>query len=462
MDPEVWKMAATSFKIMNHQKGIFAPKMLQVNRGKYVSTERLLKKQTNALSEEPVRVEDRTIHANGKANCTSGFRSGDQAEMIKICVPQRKTIYKSSVDKWVDQVSDPKVYRKGFALTSSLESQNMTKLPSAVEHKRLPILVRDRGRTFIPQRQDRSAVLFRQDGRTNGGEVKHLVPNHCSKTKTARISLVHKEPLYQGVEGIRCQNAGTQRGIPFNYSNKRVFLKNNISHHGDTSDPCKRIKISDDMTSVRGVGRMCPKMINHQQLAHRQMPTASGALAYSNNTASVTRKTVANGMQRDKCRSSPPDERKGGTANFKEKAEGSSTHRRFLLIDSQGLPYTVFIEEPISVGLSKSTSTSVSDRALSGVSKSVAPRKVYKCPVCFRIFEYLSYLQRHSIAHSQQKPHVCKVCGKAFKRTSHLTRHKYTHFGGKPCHCQICHRRFRDVGELARHQQTHHTGDKNH
>ncbi|CAI9565326.1 unnamed protein product [Staurois parvus] len=150
-------------------------------------------------------------------------------------------------------------------------------------------------------------------------------------------------------------------------------------------------------------------------------------------------------IQRDKYIRLPPDETKGERAvSIPKDKSGSSTFRRFLLIDSQGLPYTVVV-----------------DIAHVDVSKSAAPRKVYKCPVCFRIFEYLSYLQRHSIAHSQQKPHVCKICGKAFKRTSHLTRHKYTHFGGKPCQCQICHRRFRDIGELTRHQQSH-TGERPH
>ncbi|CAN2387940.1 hypothetical protein PRIEUP_LOCUS14666 [Pristimantis euphronides] len=461
MDPEVWKMAATNFKIMNRQKGIFAPKMIQVNRGKYLSTERLVKKPTNiVLSEEAVKVEDKTVHPNVKVNCANGVKAGEQGEMIKVCVRQKQTIYKHSVDKWTDVMSNSKDYRKSLALTSSgMRSQNVTKLPFEVENKRLPILVREVGHTFIPQRQERSSVPFRQDGRINDGEVKTLVSNHCSKSKSTWTN-VKKEPLYQSVADVRCQDGGLQRGIPFNYSSKRVILKNNAAHHSGPSDTCKRIKISNDVTSMYGVGRISQKVFDHRQLPRRQMPAASGALT---NAGSVTYKTTTNRMTKVARRSSSPDEVKGGKANFKEKdkTDGGSTHRRFLLIDSQGLPYTVFIKEPISGGLNGSASTSASDSTLAKVSKSVTPRKVYKCPICFRIFEYLSYLQRHSIAHSQQKPHICKVCGKAFKRTSHLTRHKYTHFGGKPCHCQICHRRFRDVGELSRHQQSH-IGDKNH
>uniref|UniRef100_A0A8C7DVA5 Zinc finger protein 581 n=1 Tax=Naja naja TaxID=35670 RepID=A0A8C7DVA5_NAJNA len=107
----------------------------------------------------------------------------------------------------------------------------------------------------------------------------------------------------------------------------------------------------------------------------------------------------------------------------------------YLLIDSQGLPYTVLVEEVWG------------------------QQGVYSCPVCLRTFEYLSYLQRHSITHSESKPHICRACGKAFKRTSHLERHKYTHSGRKPHQCPICQRRFRDSGELSHHQRVH-TGER--
>ncbi|KAM3823699.1 uncharacterized protein M6D78_018932 [Vipera latastei] len=121
---------------------------------------------------------------------------------------------------------------------------------------------------------------------------------------------------------------------------------------------------------------------------------------------------------------------------------------RYLLIDSQGLPYTVLVEE--GVGTPGGPEGGGSGGTL---------RKVYSCPVCLRTFEYLSYLQRHSITHSESKPHVCRACGKAFKRTSHLERHKYTHSGRKPHQCPICQRRFRDSGELSHHQRVH-TGER--
>ncbi|XP_029441162.1 LOW QUALITY PROTEIN: zinc finger and BTB domain-containing protein 17-like [Rhinatrema bivittatum] len=130
---------------------------------------------------------------------------------------------------------------------------------------------------------------------------------------------------------------------------------------------------------------------------------------------------------------------------------------RFLLIDSKGLPYTVFLRESKSSG--PRAAGSGMEAANHWVEAPAAPRKLYSCPVCSRVFEYLSYLQRHSITHSEQKPHICQECGKAFKRTSHLERHKYTHAGAKPHRCPICQRSFRDAGELAHHQRVH-TGER--
>nr|XP_020654596.1 zinc finger protein 581-like [Pogona vitticeps] len=136
----------------------------------------------------------------------------------------------------------------------------------------------------------------------------------------------------------------------------------------------------------------------------------------------------------------------GGTASDLEQGEPSHLGR-YLLIDSQGLPYTVLVGEGVG-------------SAEGNEGGSGGPlRKVYSCPVCSRTFEYLSYLQRHSITHSESKPHVCRACGKAFKRTSHLERHKYTHSGRKPHQCPICQRSFRDSGELSHHQRVH-TGER--
>ncbi|XP_072282462.1 uncharacterized protein [Pyxicephalus adspersus] len=124
--------------------------------------------------------------------------------------------------------------------------------------------------------------------------------------------------------------------------------------------------------------------------------------------------------------------------------------RKFLLIDDQGIPYTVCKDDIIS------SLQDVDD--LDDLSSDVS-RRLHYCPVCFRSFLYISDLERHSITHSECKPFQCKVCGKSFKRSSHLQRHKHIHTGARPFLCNICRKGFRESGELQRHQRVH-TGEK--
>ncbi|XP_006150433.2 zinc finger protein 581 [Tupaia chinensis] len=115
----------------------------------------------------------------------------------------------------------------------------------------------------------------------------------------------------------------------------------------------------------------------------------------------------------------------------------------YLLIDTQGVPYTVLVDEEA--------------QREPGADGASTQKKCYSCPECSRVFEYMSYLQRHSITHSEVKPFRCDTCGKAFKRASHLARHHSIHRvgGGRPHGCPLCPRRFRDVGELAQHSRVH-------
>ncbi|XP_077313424.1 uncharacterized protein LOC143934042 [Lithobates pipiens] len=130
--------------------------------------------------------------------------------------------------------------------------------------------------------------------------------------------------------------------------------------------------------------------------------------------------------------------------------ESCTEKSKFLLIDDQGIPYTVFKDDIIS------SLQNVDD--LDDLS-SEDPRRLHYCPVCFRSFLYVSDLERHSITHTECKPFDCKVCGKSFKRSSHLQRHKHIHTGARPFLCNICRKGFRESGELQRHQRVH-TGEK--
>ena len=119
---------------------------------------------------------------------------------------------------------------------------------------------------------------------------------------------------------------------------------------------------------------------------------------------------------------------------------GSGDSSDLLLIDDQGVPYTV------------SEGSVASGPDSSGPGPKKAP---HFCPVCLRAFPYLSDLERHSISHSELKPHECKDCGKTFKRSSHLRRHCNIHAGLRPFRCPLCPRRFREAGELAHHHRVH-------
>ncbi|XP_075045878.1 uncharacterized protein LOC142106769 [Mixophyes fleayi] len=470
MDPESWKMAATNFKFLNRQNDMTAPKNLQVYHGKYINTERFVKRTTNVLiSEGTAKLEGRYIHANRKANYGHGLISVEQGEIKKACSVESRTttVKRYSINKWAELVPDQMDHRENVALSTYSKDSKNVKSPFGVEVKRFPTQTRVDSRTFIPQREKTNSQVFRDDIKVNASsctDAKDPVSVLCNRTKVhSGKTRIKNESILQSTEDVHCEDSSLYLGIPFHHSLKRIMVQNNVPHHSGTSEQWKRIKISGQESSVRTMDRVHQKMFDQHRLPYKEIPTVSGAFTHTDNGKPVACRATVNRMQRDKFRNSLPDKTKGDHAVSKQKDKpvGSSTYRRFLLIDSQGLPYTVVVEEPKSTKLSSPSIESSSNSTHIDGSKSLAPRKVYKCPVCFRIFEYLSYLQRHSIAHSQQKPHVCKICGKAFKRTSHLTRHKYTHFGGKPCQCQICQRRFRDAGELIRHQQSH-NGERPH
>lgn len=129
----------------------------------------------------------------------------------------------------------------------------------------------------------------------------------------------------------------------------------------------------------------------------------------------------------------------------------------YLLIDTQGVPYTALVGEECQ-------------REQGAVGAS-AQKKCYSCPVCSRVFEYMSYLQRHRITHSEVKPFACDTCGKTFKRASHLARHRSIHRAGGPggpgqhnrvhsgerqCQCPHCPRRFVEQNTLQEHTRWKH------
>ncbi|XP_072282166.1 uncharacterized protein [Pyxicephalus adspersus] len=454
MDPESWRMAATNLKFLNQQKDMTVPRTLQINPNKYLPTERLKKAAIVMTSEQPAQ-QGRLLQVEGRTSYRYGRISLDQGEINKRCGEESRKIMvsKPSVNKWKNLVPDSLDHRKNVALFTYGSSVQNLKASYEMELKRLPTLNKDIARSF---RQEKTySQVFRDNAKIGASNITNTKEPVC-KVSGNKIHLQNEPILVEDDDDDDDgddEDSNLYPAIPLHPSHKNVVSLNKVSFQSGTSEPLRRIKLSGQESLMRTAGRFNQKMLTQQRVQYKELPTSSGTFLQSDSGVS--------NIQRDKYISLSPDESKGELAvSVPKDKSGSSTFRRFLLIDSQGLPYTVVVEES-KTSKDNMTSDSSSDITHVDASKSVAPRKVYKCPVCFRIFEYLSYLQRHSIAHSQQKPHVCKICGKAFKRTSHLTRHKYTHFGGKPCQCQICHRRFRDIGELTRHQLSH-TGERPH
>ncbi|XP_075461351.1 uncharacterized protein LOC142497444 [Ascaphus truei] len=466
MDPECWKMHQIEPRsnLLKHRKVLNGPKNMQMNYGRYLNTEREVMTNHGTMNEDLEKLEGTLRQV--RADYGNGFPAEEQREMKKTYSEQStlKMVNKCTVKKWAAWVPTFNKYGQ--------DSKNSAKTVFGSEAKMLPIQVRDVGRSVRPQKDMTYAQLSREEIRMDPSDPadtkEHVsVLYQRAKVKSKRSSTT--EAMLHGHEANHCEEPSLYLGIPFYHPRKRVVIQNNAPHQSRTSETWQRMKVTGPEPPIHTTDKVHQKIYDKHRLYHKDMPSESTAFTHNESSSAVGFRTGVNkslNLHRDKSfRSSAPSPDKAKvevtSAKQREKPVGTSTYRRFLLIDSQGLPYTVVVEEPKTTKTNSLTQESNSDGPHIGAAKSLAPRKVYTCPVCFRIFEYLSYLQRHSIAHSQQKPHICKICGKAFKRTSHLTRHKYTHFGGKPCQCQICHRRFRDAGELTRHQQIH-TGERPH
>ncbi|KAM4650555.1 uncharacterized protein O3C94_013272 [Discoglossus pictus] len=477
MDPEGWKMSNPRDNLLKYRKDMTRCNDWQVSHGRYVNMERLGKRTTHGMmTEDSRKLEGRLLQAKIKTEYVEDLTSGEQYqyEMGKTHSEESsmKSVNKYSVKKFASLIPDSTNHIENLTFTKYGQDSKITTKPVfGISTKKLPIQVRDVGRTFIQQRNKTYAQLSRDDIKlnpSNYADTKEPSPVFCQRAKIqgSRKSSA-SETMLQGAD--HCDKSSFYLGIPFHHPHKRIMIQNNSPSQSRTSETWQRMKATGQESPMHTIDRVNQKIYDKHRFSYKDVASQSSSFAHKQSSSTVAFRTGINkplNLNAQKSFRSPvhsPNKVKTEvtTVNQKEKPAGNSTYRRFLLIDSQGLPYTVVVEDSKSTKINNVTKESNSDSTVIGTTRSLAPRKVYTCPVCFRIFEYLSYLQRHSIAHSQQKPHICKICGKAFKRTSHLTRHKYTHFGGKPCQCQICHRRFRDAGELTRHQQIH-TGERPH
>ncbi|XP_018371151.1 PREDICTED: zinc finger protein 37-like [Trachymyrmex cornetzi] len=81
----------------------------------------------------------------------------------------------------------------------------------------------------------------------------------------------------------------------------------------------------------------------------------------------------------------------------------------------------------------------------------------YRCKTCRNTFQCKSYLRRHLLIHSGEKPYQCKFCKKVFNQISSLNRHKKKmHFNVRN-NCNDCKKGFINEQDLNNHLVTKHS-----
>merc|ERR1719312_740992 len=84
-----------------------------------------------------------------------------------------------------------------------------------------------------------------------------------------------------------------------------------------------------------------------------------------------------------------------------------------------------------------------------------APKKLYKCTVCFKSFLSPSLLKRHERVHTGEKPFTCAVCDKGFSQKHHMQDHERIHTAEKPFTCAVCDKSFTAKQSLQKHERNH-------
>lgn len=88
--------------------------------------------------------------------------------------------------------------------------------------------------------------------------------------------------------------------------------------------------------------------------------------------------------------------------------------------------------------------------------------KPFICPKCGKRFRANSYLQRHMLVHTDERPHKCSDCDKCFKEMANLRKHKLVcrtrseNNGECPFECLQCGERFISKYRLRKHQKVDH------
>ncbi|KFB44009.1 zinc finger protein [Anopheles sinensis] len=94
--------------------------------------------------------------------------------------------------------------------------------------------------------------------------------------------------------------------------------------------------------------------------------------------------------------------------------------------------------------------------SVSGRSRKVAGRKIYRCEICDEQFPKKKHLRAHQAKeHPGEHCNKCAICQKTFKLRSNLRQHQRIHTGERPFHCGVCGKTFVQGSALTVHRELH-------
>ncbi|NXO01432.1 ZN282 protein, partial [Rhinopomastus cyanomelas] len=81
--------------------------------------------------------------------------------------------------------------------------------------------------------------------------------------------------------------------------------------------------------------------------------------------------------------------------------------------------------------------------------------KSYICSACGKSFVCHSWLVRHQMTHTGERPYKCSECDKSYRRKDYLLNHQRRHSGEGLFQCPLCRKRFVLRRSLVKHQESH-------